>query len=198
MFLENMFNECNLANFLSEQLMCWREVEKLKCVLVEEHLDFNLLDAFQPLDKGKKGFVTSLDLVEALEDYAVLGLPDHASIEYVNAFLQTYAITNDRNKDDGPVKKTHCPKMRFTDFAEALTPSDDRYLGKILQARKPSGFYFAGESFMYYRKLWQAVFKSVKLTDYIQTQLKEAALRLKFDPITLATCMSEGLYGHEE
>ena len=41
-------------------------------------MDFNLFDAWESLDKHRKGFMTPLDLTESLEDIAVLGMPEQA------------------------------------------------------------------------------------------------------------------------
>ena len=45
--------------------------------MVDEHLDFNLIDAFEALDKERKGFVTALDLVESLDDIKILDMPGY-------------------------------------------------------------------------------------------------------------------------
>ena len=39
-------------------------------------MDFNLYDAWEALDRHRKGFVTPLDLIESLEDIKVLGMPE--------------------------------------------------------------------------------------------------------------------------
>ena len=43
--------------------------------MVDEHLDFNIFDAFEALDKERKGFITVLDLVEGLESFKILDMP---------------------------------------------------------------------------------------------------------------------------
>ncbi len=58
--------------------MLQREIERVKTQLVEEHMDFNLFDAWESLDKHRKGFMTPLDLTESLEDISVLGMPEQA------------------------------------------------------------------------------------------------------------------------
>ena len=67
----------NIINLMKEVVLCWRETERVKGQLVDEHLDFNLVDAFEALDKGRKGFVTTLDLVECLEDIKILDMPGY-------------------------------------------------------------------------------------------------------------------------
>ena len=47
----------------------------MKGQLVDEHLDFNVYDAYEALDKDRKGFVTIIDLVEGLESFKVLDMP---------------------------------------------------------------------------------------------------------------------------
>ena len=71
--------------------MLQREIERIKDQLVEEHLDFNLFDAWEALDRHRKGFMTPLDLVESLEDINILGMPDQASESNVNLFLGVYS-----------------------------------------------------------------------------------------------------------
>ena len=54
-------------------------------------MDFNLFDAWEALDRHRKGFVTPLDLIESLEDIKVLGMPEQANDSIVNQFLATYS-----------------------------------------------------------------------------------------------------------
>ena len=51
-------------------------MERVKSQLVEECMEFNLVDAWEALDKHRKGFVTPLDLIESLDDINILGMPE--------------------------------------------------------------------------------------------------------------------------
>lgn len=73
-YLQELFKDNALITHLKCLVQSWRDCEKLKCMLVEDHFDFNIYDAFHELDRGNKGFVTTIDLVESLEDIKVLGL----------------------------------------------------------------------------------------------------------------------------
>ena len=71
--------------------MIQREIERVKVQLVEEHMDYNLFDAWEALDKHRKGFKTPLDLTESLEYIAILGMPEQAQESCVNLFLSIYS-----------------------------------------------------------------------------------------------------------
>ena len=58
---------------------------------MDEHLDFNLIDAFEALDKNRKGFVTALDLVECLDDIKILDMPGYCQEAMVKTFINEYA-----------------------------------------------------------------------------------------------------------
>ena len=74
-------------------------------------MDFNLYDAWEGLDKHRKGFLTPLDLTESLEDINALGMPDHAKESSVNLFLSVYGKTEGQGR------------FRFADFAETVGPT---------------------------------------------------------------------------
>lgn len=57
-------------------------------------MDFNLSDAWEALDKHRKGFLTPLDLVESLDDSNILGMPGQATERDVNLFLSIYSKTD--------------------------------------------------------------------------------------------------------
>lgn len=69
--------------------------------------DFNLMDAYQMIDKHSKGWVTVPEIIESLGD---LGAYPHKDDVFL--FLRRY------DKDgDG--------RMLYSDFCDAFTPSDD-------------------------------------------------------------------------
>ncbi len=60
-------DEEELVRAFKEQIKLETELEDAKIRLALQ-VDFNLMDAFQMIDKGAKGWVTSPELVEALGD----------------------------------------------------------------------------------------------------------------------------------
>jgi Ca2+-binding EF-hand superfamily protein len=56
-------------------LLLDRELEKAKIDLIDTCADFNLYDAFRLIDKDAKGYVTSYDLRDALDDPRALDMP---------------------------------------------------------------------------------------------------------------------------
>ena len=74
-------------------------------------MEFNLFDAWEALDKHRKGFVTPLDMVESLEDIDVLGMPDQAKDSAINLFLSIYSKTDGQGR------------LRFADFTGFVGPS---------------------------------------------------------------------------
>jgi hypothetical protein len=63
-----------LISMMTDLVLEWREQEKLKCILVEDQVDFNLYDAFEALDKRpRKGFITQIELLECIEDSLIIG-----------------------------------------------------------------------------------------------------------------------------
>ena len=83
-----------LVDKLKDHIVLQREIERTRGQLVEEHMDFNLYDAWEGLDKHRKGFLTPLDLTESLEDINALGMPDQAKESSVNLFLSVYGKTD--------------------------------------------------------------------------------------------------------
>ena len=73
--------------------------------IVSQH-DFNLMDAFQMLDRQGKGYVTGPELIDALYDF---GLQPHKEDVYL--FVRHY----DRDYDG---------RLLFSDFADAFCPLD--------------------------------------------------------------------------
>jgi len=69
--------------------------------------DFNLMDAYQMLDKFSKGWVTAPEIVESLSE---LGSYNHRDDVYL--FVRRY----DKNGDG---------RILYSDFCDAFTPADD-------------------------------------------------------------------------
>lgn len=71
--------------------------------------DFNLMDAYQMIDKHSKGWVTAPELIESLNE---LGSYPHKDDVYL--FVRRY------DKDgDG--------RVLYSDFCDAFTPSDEEF-----------------------------------------------------------------------
>ena len=94
---------------MKDAILNWREIDRVKAQLVEEHLDFNLIDAFEALDKNRKGFVTALDLVECLDDIKILDMPDYCQESQVKMFINEFVSKRSEPGTGG--------RMRFVDFA---------------------------------------------------------------------------------
>ena len=88
-----------------EQIRYERQIEDAKVRIVSQH-DFNLMDAFQMLDRQGKGYVTGPELIDALYDF---GLQPHKEDVYL--FVRHY----DRDYDG---------RLLFSDFADAFCPLD--------------------------------------------------------------------------
>ena len=73
-------------------------------------MEFNLVDAWEALDKHRKGFVTPLDLIECLDDISILGMPEQAKEGAISLFLSIYSRT------DG------LGRLRFADFTGLIGP----------------------------------------------------------------------------
>ena len=129
--------------------------------MVDEHLDFNIFDAFEALDKERKGFITVLDLVEGLESFKILDMPQYCQEATVKMFLNEYGPKSDTPGQSG--------RLRISDFANIVGPIQNSWLHKILMNRKSSGFYFAGESLLLYRRLWQLLFDVLEENNQTQT-----------------------------
>jgi len=97
--------EEELVTALREQLKLENDVEEAKITLTACP-DFNLMDAFQVIDKYSKGWVTGPEITEALADN---GLYPHKDDVYL--FVRRYD-----NDSDG--------RILYSDFCEAFTPKD--------------------------------------------------------------------------
>jgi len=90
---------------LREQIRHERELEDAKIRLAAQP-DFNLMDAFQVLDKHSKGWVTGPEIIEALGD---LGSFPHKDDVYL--FVRRY----DKDSDG---------RILYSDFCDAFTAKD--------------------------------------------------------------------------
>ena len=98
--------EEELVSALKEQLRLDKEVEDVKTRLASQH-DFNLMDAFQMLDKYSKGWITAPELTEALNEF---GSFPHKDDVYL--FIRRY----DHDQDG---------RLLYTDFCDAFRPQDE-------------------------------------------------------------------------
>ena len=83
-----------------------KELEEARTRLAEQP-DFNLMDAFQMIDKFSKGWVTAPELVESLSE---LGSFPHKDDVFL--FVRRY----DRDCDG---------RLLYTDFCDAFKPADE-------------------------------------------------------------------------
>jgi hypothetical protein len=170
-----------LGCLLRDLLIARRDFERLKCRMVEDCLDFNLYDTFEALDrKPRKGYVTTLDLLESLEDTRLLGMPIFTrSASYVQVFLSRYD-----------------KKLKFCDFIQLMSPSEDRYLRSLLSKRPASGFALAGTTFLLYQQLWQKILDLCKLESFIEFAVKTAVFnRTEIEVASLREAIKEGDLG---
>ena len=98
--------EEELVNCLREQLRMEKELEDAKTRLASQP-DFNLMDGFQMFDKYSKGWVTSPEIVESLNDIGSFPHKDD-----VNLFVRRY----DKDSDG---------RLLYTDFCDAFLPQDE-------------------------------------------------------------------------
>ena len=96
-------DEEELVRAFKEQISLEKELEDAKSRLALQP-DFNLMDAFQILDKAARGYVTSTELHEVLAD-----LGSYALRENVYLFSRRY----DRNNDG---------RLLYSEFCDAFTP----------------------------------------------------------------------------
>lgn len=109
-------DEEELVRAFKEQIKLETELEDAKVRLALQ-VDFNLMDAFQMIDKGAKGWVTSPELVEALGD---LGAYCHKDDVYL--FVRRY----DKDSDG---------RLLYSDFCDAFTPKAYHH-AQTLNSRK--------------------------------------------------------------
>ena len=82
---------------------------------MDEHLDFNVYDAFEALDKERKGYITQLDLVEGLENFKILDMPAYCQEATVKMFLSEYCPKSSVPGQSG--------RLRVSDFATIIGPT---------------------------------------------------------------------------
>ena len=92
-----------MVRAFKEQINLEKELEDAKIRLASQP-DFNLMDAFQMLDRTVKGWVTAPEIVDALADLGVYAHRDNV-----------YLFTRRYDKDsDG--------RLLYSDFCDAFTP----------------------------------------------------------------------------
>ena len=101
-----------LVSALKEQIKLEKELEDAKIRLANMQ-DFNLMDAFQMLDKHSKGWVTGPEIHEALNE---LGIYPHKDDVYL--FVRRY----DKDSDG---------RILYSDFCDAFTPKDYLVAGAL-------------------------------------------------------------------
>ena len=96
-------DEEELVRAFKEQISLEQELEDAKGRLAAQP-DFNLMDAFQMLDKHAKGWITSPELVDVLGE-----LGSYANRDNVYLFVRRY----DKDSDG---------RILYSDFCDAFTP----------------------------------------------------------------------------
>ena len=109
-------DEDELVRAFREQISLEKELEDAK-IRLSSYPDFNLMDAFQMLDKEAKGWITAPELVDTLMD---IGLYAHREDVYL--FVRRY----DRDSDG---------RFLYSDFCDAFTPKS-AYHSSTLNSRK--------------------------------------------------------------
>lgn len=99
-------DEEELVQGLREQLRMEQELEESRTRLAQQP-DFNLMDAFQMLDKYSKGWITAPELLESLNE---IGSFPHKDDVFL--FVRRY----DRDSDG---------RLLYTDFLDAFKPADE-------------------------------------------------------------------------
>ena len=98
--------EEELISAFREYIRLELEIDEAKCRLAQQP-DFNLMDAYQMLDKFSKGWVTVPEIIESLGE-----LGSHPHRDDVYLFIRRY------DKDgDG--------RILYSDFCDAFTPSNE-------------------------------------------------------------------------
>mmetsp|Transcript_42500 Transcript_42500/g.40755 ORF Transcript_42500/g.40755 Transcript_42500/m.40755 type:complete len:131 (-) Transcript_42500:363-755(-) len=105
-------DEEELVRAFKEQIALEKELEDAKVRLASQQ-DYNLMDAFQMIDKGAKGWVSSPELVESLGD---LGVYSHKEDVYL--FVRRY----DKDSDG---------RLLYSDFCDAFTPKAYEYASDL-------------------------------------------------------------------
>jgi Ca2+-binding EF-hand superfamily protein len=109
--------EEELVCALKEQLKLEKELEDAKITLTT-CADFNLMDAFQVVDKHSKGWITGPELIEALAEF---GSFPHKDDVYL--FVRRYDSDSDG-------------RLLYSDFCEAFTPKDT--LSQQILTKRPA------------------------------------------------------------
>ena len=97
-----------MVRAFKEQINLEKELEDAKIRLVIQP-DFNLMDAFQMLDKSAKGWITASELVDVLSE-----LGTYAHRDNVYLFVRRW----DKNSDG---------RLRYSEFCDAFTPKSSSH-----------------------------------------------------------------------
>ena len=109
----------DILKSFKEAFLTLRQFENSKCQLVEECLDFTITDAFEALDKNRQGFVNTLSLLESMDNFEILGIPEKAINSKVKQLLQFFSASTDECKS---------PHMTYMDFSAMVCPWESIYL----------------------------------------------------------------------
>ena len=101
-----------LVAAFQEQIRDERELEELKLKLASQH-DFNLMTAFQILDRENRGFLTGPDLLNSLEN-----LGENPSKDSVYLFLRRYDMDSDG-------------RLLYSDFCDVFSPKDSQVCAQL-------------------------------------------------------------------
>ncbi len=123
-------------------------------------VDFNLMDAFQMIDQGAKGWVTSPELVDALNQ---LGQYSHKDDVYL--FVRRY----DKDSDG---------RLLYSDFCDAFTPKAYHH-AQTLNSRKayflhhsyPKTEYFSRETRDLLLKTFKVHFSVEESAEFVRKRL---------------------------
>ena len=84
-------------------------------------------------------------------------------------------------------------KLKFCDFIQLMSPSEDRYLRKLLEKRPASGFHLAGTTFLLYQQLWQKLLDLCKLESFVAFAVKTAVFnRTEIEVSALRAAFKQG------
>ena len=94
-----------MVDAIREQITLEKNIENLK-IMLSSHPDFNLMDGFQMIDLNGRGWITALELREALGEYKI-----YPHEEEILLFVRRFDGDNDG-------------RLMYSDFCEAFCPKD--------------------------------------------------------------------------
>ena len=128
------YEENELCYTLKDQIRLEGDLENAKQRLALKH-DFNLFDAFRIFEKYSSGYITKYDLEDGLAKLGIYG-----PRQEINLFMKRY----DTNQDG---------RLRFSEFADALTPKDRVYANMLNERRSNYNVRNPEDAFSYLTKL---------------------------------------------